>query len=164
VVRSRIVADPRWRRGHLKSVSLLGNVLAAMEATGAGAEDALMVSGGLVCEGCATNVLLVLPDGEIATPSLDSVSILGGITRARVLDLAPEIDERPVKTSELASAREIILVGTTAMVSSIVQLDGRPVGDGTPGPVARRLLALLVDDCHDQLARRIGVGAAAGAI
>ncbi len=160
-VRSRIVADPRWKRGHLKSVSLLGNVLAAMEAVDHGADDALMVSGGLVCEGCATNVFLVLPDGEIATPALDSVSILGGVTRARILDLAPEIVERPVKTSELAAATEIILVGTTAMVSSIVELDGRPVGDRTPGPVARRLLALFVDECQEQIAQRMSAGAAA---
>jgi D-alanine transaminase len=120
-----------------------------------------MVSGGLVGEGCATNVIVATPDGEIATPSLDSVSILGGITRARVLELAPEIDERPVKTVELASAREIILVGTTAMVSSVVELDGRAAGDGTPGPVARRLLSALVDDCQEQIARRIGAGALA---
>ena len=160
-VRSRVVADPRWRRGHLKSVSLLGNVLAAMEAAEHDAEDALMVCGGLVCEGCATNVILVMPDGEITTPSLDSVSILGGVTRARVLDLAPEIDERAVKTAELGTAREIILVGTTAMVSSVVELDGRKVGDGTPGPVARRLLGALLDDCQRQVAGRVAAGAAA---
>jgi D-alanine transaminase len=165
-VRSRVVEDPRWKRGHLKSVSLLGNVLAAMEAVETGADDALMVTGdagrggGLVTEGCATNVLLALPGGEIATPSLDSVSILGGVTRARVLELAPEIVERPVGAAELAHAIEIILVGTTAMVSSVVELDGRPVGNGQPGLVARRLLSLLVDDCHEQIAARVGRAAA----
>lgn len=165
-VRSRVIEDPRWKRGHLKSVSLLGNVLAAMEAMDGGADDALMVTdgrdggGGLVTEGCATNVLLVTPRGEIATPSLDSVSILGGVTRARVLDLAPEIVERPVRVAELADASEIILVGTTAMVSSIVELDGRPISGSAPGPVARRLLSLLVDDCHDQIAAQVGRAAA----
>lgn len=173
-VRSRVVEDPRWKRGHLKSVSLLGNVLAAMEAMDGGADDALMVtgavgeggqaagggSGGLVTEGCATNVLLAFPGGEIATPSLDSVSILGGVTRARVLELAPEIVERPVGAAEIAAASEIILVGTTAMVSSVVELDGRPVAGGAPGPVARRLLSLLVDDCHDQIAAQVGRAAA----
>jgi D-alanine transaminase len=163
-VRSRVVEDPRWKRGHLKSVSLLGNVLAAMEAVDAGADDALMVTGvgsaGLVTEGCATNVLLVTPRGEIATPSLDSVSILGGVTRARILDLAPEIVERPAPVAELAEATEIILVGTTAMVSSVVELDGRPVATGAPGPVARRLLSLLVDDCHEQIAQQVGRAAA----
>src|SRR5690606_30630826 len=114
-----------------------------------------------VTEGCATNVLLAFRGGEIATPSLDSVSILGGVTRARILDLAPEIVERPVRASELADATEIILVGTTAMVSSVVELDGRPISGGAPGPVARRLLSLLVDDCHEQLAERVGRAAVA---
>lgn len=141
--------DTRWGRGHLKSISLLGGVLAAIEAQEAGAQDAIMVRDGLVTEGTASNVILAVPgpDGtmELVTPSLESVSILAGVTRALELERAPHIMSRPVMIDELSRAREIMLVGSTSMVTSVVELDGRPVGDGKAGPEAHRLLKVLVE-------------------
>ena len=161
------VEDCRWMRGRLKSTSLLGNILGAIEAAEAGAKEAIMVRDGLVTEGSATNVILALPtpDGgtELVTPSLDSVPILAGVTRARVLELAPEIHERAVREEELALASEVILVGTTALVTSVTQLDRRPVGGGRAGPQARRLLDLFVGMVRDELGLdaplKIGSGA-----
>jgi D-alanine transaminase len=148
--------DTRWRRGHLKSISLLGNVLAAIEAKEAGAQDAILVRDGLVTEGTATNVILALPrpDGsaELATPSLESVSILAGVTRGLELDFGPGIVSRPVRAEDLKRATEIMLVGSTSMVTSVVSLDGRPVGDGRPGPQAHRLLAALLGVIRRELA------------
>lgn len=137
--------DTRWLRGRLKSTSLLGSVLAVIEAGEAGADDAVLVREGLVMEATAANIVVALPDGEVATPSLDSGPILAGITRTLLLEADPGIAERPITTEELGHATEVALVGTTRMVTSVVRLDGRPVGDGRVGPVARRLAGTLVE-------------------
>jgi D-alanine transaminase len=152
--------DTRWQRGHLKSISLLGNVLASIEAKEAGAQDAILVRDGLVTEGTATNVILALPrrDGttELATPSLESVSILAGVTRGLELDYGPGVVSRPVKVEELERASEVMLVGSTSMVTSVVELNGRKVGSGTPGRAAHGLLRSLVETIRAEL----GLGAA----
>src|SRR5690606_38147508 len=119
--------DTRWTRGHLKSTSLLGNVLAAVEAHEEGMQDAVLVRDGFVGEGTCRNVLLALPTEsgrtEVVTPSLNSAPILGGVTRAVLLDAAPDIQARPVRVEELFRASEILLCGTTALVTSVVSLD-----------------------------------------
>jgi D-alanine transaminase len=137
-----VCEDTRWTRGHLKSISLLGNVISAIEADEAGAQDAVLVKNGVVCEGTAANLILVLGN-RIVTPSLESVPILAGVTRAIDMHASPEIESRAVRVEELTKASELMLTGTTTMITSITQLDGRPVGAGQPGPVARMLLARL---------------------
>jgi len=147
--------DTRWLRGHLKSISLLGNVLAAIEASEAGAQDAILTRDGLVTEGTATNVILALPGRggvELVTPSLESVSILAGVTRALEVEKGPGVVSRPVRVEELGRASEVMLVGSTSMVTSVVELDGRPIGGGRPGPQAHRLLAALVEIIRADLA------------
>jgi D-alanine transaminase len=140
-----VVEDKRWLMGHLKSISLMGNVMASMDADAAGAEDAIFVRDGLVAEGLATNVIVVDGGGRIATPSLAGVPILAGVTRAILLEESPDVEERVVlREQELRGASEVILTGTTTMVTSVVKLDGRVVGDGRAGPVAKRLLGVLV--------------------
>lgn len=158
--------DTRWHRGHLKSISLLGGVLAAIEAEEAGAGDAIMVRDGLVTEGTATNVILALPGPggtvELATPSLQSASILAGVTRALEVEQGPGVVARPVRVDELRSASEIMLVGSTSMVTSVVALDGKRVGEGKPGPQAHRLLRSLVEIIRKDLGfERAGQTAAA---
>ncbi|GIW74878.1 MAG: aminotransferase [Phycisphaerales bacterium] len=145
-----LVPDRRWSRGHLKSISLLGNVLAAYEAQERGAQEVAMHRDGLVTEACASNIIVSI-DGQLATPSLESVSILEGVTRARCLELEPGIVERPVRVEELLAADEVILVGTTSIVTSALTIDGRPVGQGTPGPWAHRLLERVMADCRAQV-------------
>jgi D-alanine transaminase len=147
--------DTRWSRGHLKSTSLLGGVLAAIEAQEAGASDAIMVRDGLVTEATASNVILAVKsrsgETELVTPSLESVSILAGVTRALELEQGPGIVSRPVMVDELSRASEIMLLGSTSMVTSVTELDGRPVGEGKPGPQAHRLLRALVEIIRDEL-------------
>lgn len=159
--------DTRWTRGRLKSISLLGGILAAIEADEQGADDAIMERDGLVTEGTATNVFLKI-DGEVVTPSLDSVPILAGVTRALLLATDPSILVRPVREEELRRAEEVMLVGTKTMVVSIAQIDGKPVGDASargtkPGPASIALLETLkraIDaDVKAQHARRIAAGA-----
>jgi D-alanine transaminase len=158
-VTAAVVPDTRWHRGHLKSISLLGNVLAALDSAEARAQDAILVRDGLVAEGSATNVVLAVPTAggktELVTPSLDSVSILGGITRELLVDLVPGLKVRAVEEEELFAASEVMLVGTTSMVTSVTELNGRRVGSGKPGPRARGLLTDLVGIINDDL--RLGL-------
>ena len=143
-----IVEDLRWHRGLIKSTSLLGNVLATIDADEAGAEDAILVRNGLVAEATSANVLLALPRAggvtELVTPDLESVSILAGVTRRVLLESDLGIVERPVPLEELHAASEIMILGTLSMVTSITRLDGRAVGDGAAGPAAERVMRALL--------------------
>ncbi len=140
--RGATVEDPRWTRGHIKSTSLMGNVLAVLEAADHGGAEPVLVRSGVVAEGAATNLFLAR-GGAIHTPSLDSAPMLHGVTRSLILEEEPSIVERPIPEADLRAADELILVGTRTCVASITHLDGEPVGDGTVGPAARRLLAAL---------------------
>lgn len=139
------VPDIRWSRCDLKTVNLLPNAMAKQQAVEAGCDEALFVRDGVVMEGAHTNVCFVL-DGELRTAPLTNY-ILGGVTRDVVLALAREADipvrEYSLYRDEVARASEAFLTSTTSDVLPIVAIDGAPVGDGTPGPVARRLLELL---------------------
>lgn len=145
-----VLPDTRWLNGHIKSTSLLGNVLTSIAADEAGAQDAILIRGDLVGEATASNVFLALGD-RLVTPSLDSVPILAGVTRDLILEADPSIEERPVTLDELRRAEEIMLAGTRTMVTSVISLDGRPVGAGAPGPRAHTLLRTLVDAIRDDV-------------
>ncbi len=147
-----VMEDTRWLRGHIKAISLMGSVLNTLESIRAGADDAVLVRNGLLAETTSANVLIATarPGGlTIATPSLSSVPILAGVTRDLLLHEAARqgiaIEDRPVRASELNEASEVIAVGTLTMITSITRLGERVLCDGRPGPVAHRLLALLVD-------------------
>ncbi|MBX3357770.1 MAG: aminotransferase class IV [Phycisphaeraceae bacterium] len=155
---SVLLEDIRWSMGHVKSISLMGNVLLAMRGDAAGADEPLFSRSGLVTEGAATNVILAIRDSSgrsrLVTPSLTSAPILAGVTRAILLEHEPAIEQRPVRVDELERASEVMLVGTTTMVTSVVSIDGRPVGDRAPGPESRRLLTILLD----AIEREVGAG------
>jgi D-alanine transaminase len=141
--------DQRWARCDLKTVNLLGPVLARQAATEAGAYEAIMHRDGLVTEGAATNCFIVL-DGVLRTYPLSNY-ILPGITRAVLMEIIRaegiRCEERPVLLVDLHRAEEIFVCGTTTDVQAIVTLDGRPVGNGSVGPITAKL--------RDQLARRL---------
>ena len=135
------VPDRRWGRVDIKTICLLPNVLAYQAALDAGADDAILVKDGVAMEGAHQNFWAVI-DGTAVTHPLTQ-SILGGITRGVVLEIAREngipVHERPVQVEELATAEELFFTGTTGEVRPCVQVDGRAVGDGKPGPVTRAL-------------------------
>jgi D-alanine transaminase len=143
--RVAVIEDVRWLLGKVKSTSLMGNVLMARCADAGGADEAVLVRGGRVVEGLATNVAIVTGEGEIATPSLDSAPMLAGVTRELLLQWAPEIVQRAVPADELATAREVLMLGTTTYVTACTHLDGRPINGGQVGPVAQRLHRTLID-------------------
>lgn len=138
--------DIRWGRCDIKSTSLLANVLARQKASEHGCREAwLVASDGRVTEGSASNVFLVDRAGRLITHPLGE-RILGGITRAVVLELARddgiEIDERAFDLEEIKEAREAALTSTSNLVLPVVKVDHQTIGDGTPGPVVRRLMEL----------------------
>lgn len=121
--------------------NLINNILAKVEANFAGVDDALMLDlDGFVAETNATNVFIVR-DGVLITPLPDAC--LPGITRKIVMELSGELgiklEERRVSTSECHSADEMFTTGTMGELSPVLELDGRTIGTGEPGPVTKRL-------------------------
>ena len=145
------VALVEVRRNHrdaldpmIKSNNLLNNALAMQQAYARGADEALMknLDGHLV--ECAQSNVFLVRGGELQTPPLED-GLLPGITRAFALELAADLGiparEVTLPVSAIDEAQEAFLTGTTREITPIVRVDGRPVGDETPGPITRRLHA-----------------------
>ncbi len=143
----RAVPDLRWARRDIKSVALLAQVLAKQEAAAAGCHEAWMVEDGFVTEGSSSTAFIVDQDGRIVTRP-NSQSILPGCTRRALAALMAEtgvgIDERLFLLDEAYGAREAFMTSAGSFVLPVVRIDGRPIGDGRPGPVARRLRELYL--------------------
>lgn len=140
--------DLRWSRRDIKTVQLLYPSMAKMEAKARGCDDAWMVEDGLVTEGTSNNAYIV-KDGTIITRQLSS-DILHGITRASVLRLAQEaqlaVEERSFTVEEAKAADEAFVTSASAFVMPVVAIDEAPVGTGAPGPVARRLREIYLNE------------------
>jgi D-alanine transaminase len=140
--------DQRWARRDIKTINLLPNCLARQAAREQGAVEAILYDAatGLVTEGAATTFWIVDAAGVIRTRHLDHV-ILPGCTRAALLAemqaAGMEFEDRPFTLEEARAAREAFLTSATSFVKPIVALDGVPVGDGTVGPVVRRLFEIF---------------------
>jgi D-alanine transaminase len=145
-----LLSDQRWARCDLKTVNLLPNVLAKQAAVAAGAHEAILVRDGAIMEGAATNVFGVI-DGVVRTYPRSNY-ILPGITREVVLELAADLGiavrQEPMLQSDIPRLSECFLTGTTNDVMPVVAIDGRPVGDGRPGPIAGRLYSALMARWH----------------
>ncbi|MCU0649576.1 MAG: aminotransferase class IV [Gemmatimonadaceae bacterium] len=139
--RAVLLPDLRWARCDLKTVNLLGAVLAKQRAVEAGAQEAVLHRDGVVTEGSITNVFGVL-DGVVRTHPVGT-RILRGVTRDVTLELlhamGQPVEERALLVEELPLVSELFYTSTTQDAMPIVLLDERVIGDGTPGPVARRL-------------------------
>jgi D-alanine transaminase len=136
------VTDDRWNRCDIKSVNLLANCFAAQAAAEVDCEEALLVADdGNIVEGSHTSVFGV-KDGCIWTTPLGP-QILPGVTRGLVMRLADEagicVIERSLKKEELPQIDELFLTGTTSEVLPVTQVDGRPIGTGSPGTITKRL-------------------------
>ncbi|MGD0607437.1 MAG: aminotransferase class IV [Streptosporangiaceae bacterium] len=127
--------------------NLLPSILAKIEANVAGADDAVMLDPrGFIAETNATHIFWVT-GGTLATPT--TVSCPEGITRAAVLELAAAagIACRPgdYTLPQLYTATEAFVTGTMGGLTPVIRVDGRPIGDESPGPVTKRLAALYAD-------------------
>lgn len=135
------VADQRWARAEIKTTALLPNVLAQQAAVEADVSDAIFVRDGMALEGPHANLFVVLAGTLVTAPA--SNYILHGITRSFILELAAQLQipvlERSFTIDELARADEVFLSSTVTEIRPILQIDGRKVGAGSPGPVTQRL-------------------------
>ncbi len=142
------VEDLRWGRRDIKTVQLLYPSLAKMEAKARGADDAWMVQDGFVTEGTSNNAYIV-KDGKIITRDL-STDILHGITRKSVLACAKllqmDVEERPFTLEEAWNADEAFATSASGFTNPIVEIDGKKIGTGKPGPVGDRLRALYIEE------------------
>jgi branched-chain amino acid aminotransferase len=146
---SHEAVDPR-----VKSLNYLKNVLAKIDAARAGAQEAIMLNAeGFVAE-CTGDNLYLVRNGTVSTPAPQD-GALEGITRAALLGLAGEaglgVREARLTRFDVYTADECFLSGTGAEVIAVTEVDGRRIGDGSPGPITRRL-----QQAFHALARREG--------
>lgn len=145
----RIITSATRRNHHaalppmIKSLNYLNNILGKIDAINAGCIEAIMLNDqGYIAE-CTGDNLFIARKGTIFTPPVNAGS-LTGITRQALFDIAEQLAIPLVETNltrfDVWSADECFLSGTAAEVIPVVELDKRPIGDGQPGPVFRRLL------------------------
>lgn len=137
------VPDLRWLRCDLKTIQLLGNVLARQQAVEQGAVEAILLRDGQAIEGSASN-LFIIKDGAIHTTP-KSAAILGGITRDLILELAHAegipVREEGMPEALLRNADEVWVTSSTREIVPVTRVDGKLVGEGKPGPVWQRMHA-----------------------
>ncbi len=148
-----------------KSTNYLPNVLMQMEAKQAGLDNGVFIdAAGHVGESSNMNVAFVTEDGVFRHPNFDH--ILSGCTSLRLLELAPQLAAQgliagvevcDVPVAQARAAREMMLIGSSIKVASIVEWDGAKVGDGRPGAIAKALLGLLDEDMRSGRDRLIDV-------
>jgi D-alanine transaminase len=137
------VPDIRWSRVDIKTVGLLANVLARQDAIERGARDAWFVdAGGFVREATSANAWIVTPAGALVTRQADQ-AILRGITRTVLFEVIAaqglRVEERAFTLEEAFAAREAFITSASQIVLPVVRIDGRPIGNGKPGPLATAL-------------------------
>jgi D-alanine transaminase len=133
--------DIRWLRCDIKSLNLLGAVLSKQKAIDHGCQEAILIREGIVTEGSSTNIFIVKEQTLWTHPA--NHLILHGITRKITLQLADElgisVKTVPFDKQSLLGADEVFMTSTTMEICPIVQIDGQPVQNGSPGPITRRL-------------------------
>ncbi|MEZ5943893.1 MAG: branched-chain-amino-acid transaminase [Planctomycetaceae bacterium] len=143
ITASTIRNHPSAVSPRIKSLNYLNNILAKIEGTDQGAPEALMLNHKGDVSECTGDNIFVIKQGIIRTPPKDA-GILEGITRNVVIKLAREagyaVEEVTLQRHDIYIADECFLTGTAAEVIPCVSLDGRNIGDGTPGPISRQLL------------------------
>ncbi len=158
-IKAITLEDIRWHRCDIKATTLLANVLARAQAGAEGADEAILIRDGAAMEGTASNLFIVSNDLLITPP--DSLELLPGITRDLVSELARDAGvpfaQAVIGLAELENADEIWLTSSTREIAAVVELNGRPVGNGSPGRGWHRMDALFQackerlrqgDDCH----------------
>lgn len=144
-VKALLVEDIRWLRCDIKSLNLLGNILAKQRAAENRCYEAIQSRGQEVTEGSSSNVFIV-KNGVVSTHASDNL-ILKGITKDVILNICAkngiQVKERTFTLEELKVADEVFLSSTTSEVMPIVDIDGNLVKGGVPGPITKKLQALF---------------------
>ncbi len=146
------VPENRWGRADIKTVGLLSNAMAKQRAKEAGGMEAWYVDDlGFVTEGASSSAWIVDGEGRLRTRDTNA-NILRGVTRHTLLDVIRReglpVDERPFTPAEARAAKEAFITGAGTLVLPVIAVDGKPVGDGKPGPVAARLRRLYIEQAR----------------
>lgn len=135
--------DFRWKKAHIKSISLVGAVLARQVSADQGGNETIMFRDGWLSEAAASNVWVV-KDGVVLGPPKDNL-VLEGIRYGLLEELCGRagvpFELRRVAREEVLGADEILLTSATKEILPCTRLDGRPVGNGRPGPIYEKLFA-----------------------
>lgn len=146
-VKATVIEDTRWFHCDIKSISLLGNVLAKQKAVEAGCFESIQHRDGVVTEGSSTNAFIVKGNTVFTHPA--NHLILNGITRQRIIELGRkhgiDIQETVFTVEDLMSADEVFVAGTTVEVMPVIQVDNKKYGD-QPGPITQKLQSFMNDD------------------
>ncbi len=146
-VKVAIVDDIRWKRRDIKSIALLAQCVAKQEASQKGAYEGWMVEDGYVTEGTSSSAYIV-KDGVVITRPLSN-AILPGIRRRLLLELSDKhgvkVEQRLFSVEEALNADEAFLSSATTFVLPIVEIDGKKIGDGKPGPIAMKMRKIYID-------------------
>ncbi|MFS0775635.1 D-amino-acid transaminase [Neobacillus sp. 3P2-tot-E-2] len=144
-VKAILTEDIRWLRCDIKSLNLLGNLLAKQKASELGCFEAIQHRGQDVTEGSSSNIFIV-KNGAVITHESNHL-ILKGITRDVILNLCAEnnipVQERTFSLAELEDAEEVFLSSTTAEVMPVIEIDGKKIKTGIPGPLTGKLQDLF---------------------
>lgn len=147
-VKCILLPDQRWHRCDIKSLLLLPNCLAKMQAQKAGCAEAILHRDRIVTEGSSTS-LLIVKDGKLVTHPANHW-ILGGITRLQLLKRAREhsipVYEETFTINDMLAADEVMLGGTTTLVAGVIQINDHTINDRKIGPITRKLFEWFFAD------------------
>lgn len=145
--------DLRWQRCNIKSTALLGNVMHYQQGQSAGCDETILFNhNDEITEASSCNVF-VIKNGVVSTPLLDNQK-LPGVTRWMLISILREhsdikVEERVITKQELEQADEVWLSSSSKQVGSVVEVDGRPVGDGNIGPLWPIVQSLFIQHQFD---------------
>lgn len=144
-VKASLIEDIRWLRCDIKSLNLLGNIMAKQKAAQSGCFEAIQHRGDTVTEGSSSNIAIV-KDGTLYTHPATNL-ILNGITRRKINEICREngvaLEESAFTKDDLLDADEVFMSSTSAEITPIIEIEGKPVGNGSPGPITNKLQNLF---------------------
>jgi len=151
-VKAIFFEDIRWLRCDIKSLNLLGNLLAKQKAVEAGCFETIQHRGDIVTEGSSSNVAIV-KNGTVITHPANNL-ILNGITRQKVKQVCEQnqipFEEKEFTVEEVLQADEVFLSGTTVEVTPIVEVEEKKISGGIPGEVTKKLQQLIKDEIEKE--------------
>ncbi|MGD7044293.1 D-amino-acid transaminase [Jeotgalibacillus proteolyticus] len=158
-VKAIVAEDVRWLRCDIKSLNLLGNLLAKQEAYSQGSFEAILHREGTVTEGSSSNAFIIKNNKLFTHPATNL--ILNGITRRELIRLCPgiglEVKEEAFTLDDLLEADEVFIASTTAEIMPIVQIDGKAVGNAAPGEWTQKLQSVFKASIQEQCGELVKV-------
>ncbi|PSJ60849.1 D-amino-acid transaminase [Pseudaminobacter soli (ex Li et al. 2025)] len=143
-----ITPDTRWARRDIKTVMLLAQVLAKKAAKAKGFHEAWLVEDGFVTEGASSTAFILTKDDVIVTRP-NSHAVLPGCTKRAVMKIAEEqklrVEERLFTVEEAQEAKEAFLTSASSLVTPVIRIGDHVIGDGTPGPLTKRLQTIYLE-------------------